>query len=72
MKISAVIRYLDLENNYRPVVVNWQITSQEDWPYPSVRQAVVVPMAEGANLFGWMAVFNHLTDGEFGTVEANC
>ena len=28
-------------------------------------------MAEGTNLFGWMAVFNHLTDAEFGTVEAN-
>jgi putative nucleotidyltransferase with HDIG domain len=70
-EFSALIRYLDLENNYRPVVVNRQITSLEDWPCPSVRQAVVVPMAEGANLFGWMAVFNHLTDAEFGTVEAN-
>ena len=28
-------------------------------------------MAEGSNLFGWLAVFNHLTDAEFGTVEAS-
>jgi putative nucleotidyltransferase with HDIG domain len=32
---------------------------------------VVVPLAEGTNLFGWLAGFNHLTDAEFGTVEAN-
>ncbi len=70
-EFSALIRYLDVENNYRPVVVNRPITSREDWPFPSVRQAVVVPMAEGSNLFGWLAVFNHLTDAEFGTVEAN-
>ncbi|MGD0382854.1 MAG: HD domain-containing phosphohydrolase [Thermoguttaceae bacterium] len=70
-EFSALIRYLDVENNLRPIVINRLITSREDWPYPSVRQMVVVPMAEGANLFGWLAVFNHLTDAEFGTVEAN-
>jgi putative nucleotidyltransferase with HDIG domain len=70
-EFSALIRFLQLENNHRPVVVNRQITSGEAWPFPLTRQAVVVPMAEGSNLFGWMAAFNHLTDGEFGTVEAN-
>jgi putative nucleotidyltransferase with HDIG domain len=70
-QFSAMIKHLDVEDNYRPVVVNQSITSQEDWPFPSVRQLVVVPMAEGANLFGWLAGFNHLTDMEFGTVEAN-
>jgi putative nucleotidyltransferase with HDIG domain len=70
-EFSALIRYLDVVNNLRPIVINRLITSREDWPYPSVRQMVVVPMAEGANLFGWLAVFNHLTDAEFGTVEAN-
>ena len=70
-EFSSLIKFLKVENNLRPVVVNRQITGLEDWPYPAVRQAIVVPMAEGSNLFGWLAVFNHLTDAEFGTVEAN-
>jgi putative nucleotidyltransferase with HDIG domain len=70
-QFSALIEHLDIEDNYRPVVLNQSITSREDWPYPSVRQMVVVPMAEGTNIFGWLAGFNHLTDAEFGTVEAN-
>jgi putative nucleotidyltransferase with HDIG domain len=70
-EFSELIRYLDLDSNFRPIVVNRPVTGLDDWPYPSVRQVVVVPMAEGNNLFGWMAVFNHLTDSEFGTVEAN-
>ncbi|MGD0516805.1 MAG: HD domain-containing phosphohydrolase [Thermoguttaceae bacterium] len=70
-QFSALMQYLEVENNLRPVVINRLITSREDWPYPAVRQMVVIPMAEGANLFGWLAVFNHLTDAEFGTVEAN-
>jgi putative nucleotidyltransferase with HDIG domain len=70
-EFSALIKHLDIENNYRPVVINQTITSRQDWPYPLVRQMVVVPLAEGTNLFGWLAGFNHLTDAEFGTVEAN-
>jgi putative nucleotidyltransferase with HDIG domain len=70
-EFSALMQHLDVKNNLRPVVINRQTTIQEDWPFPSVRQMVVVPITEGANLFGWLAVFNHLTDAEFGTVEAN-
>jgi HD-GYP domain-containing protein (c-di-GMP phosphodiesterase class II) len=70
-QFTELIKYLEPEKSLRPVVINLPVTSREDWPFPSVRQMVVVPMAEGANLFGWMAGFNHLTDAEFGTVEAN-
>jgi putative nucleotidyltransferase with HDIG domain len=70
-EFSAIIQYLDIENTFHPVVVNRDITSQVKWPCPSVRQMLVVPMAEGTNIFGWLAGFNHLTDAEFGTVEAN-
>jgi putative nucleotidyltransferase with HDIG domain len=70
-QFSELIKRLDLEKNNRPIVVNRSITEKEDWPFPSVRQVVVVPMAEGANLFGWLAAFNHITDAEFGSVEAN-
>jgi putative nucleotidyltransferase with HDIG domain len=30
-----------------------------------------VPLAEGENLFGWLAAVNHVDGGEFGTVEAS-
>jgi putative nucleotidyltransferase with HDIG domain len=32
---------------------------------------VLVPLAEGKRLFGWMAAFNHVDGREFGTVEAS-
>jgi putative nucleotidyltransferase with HDIG domain len=32
---------------------------------------VVVPLAEGDNLFGWLAAFNHASGEEFGTVQAS-
>jgi len=70
-QFSGLIKYLDSEKSFRPIVVNRAITSREDWIYPSVRQMIAVPMADGTNLFGWLAAFNHLTDAEFGTVEAN-
>ena len=30
-----------------------------------------MPLAEGENLFGWLAAVNHADGGEFGTVEAS-
>ena len=39
--------------------------------YGRFARVIVVPITEGENLFGWLAAFNHLDDGEFGTVEAN-
>ncbi len=70
-EFSSLIKFLEVEKSNRPVVANLAITGRQDWPYPSVRQTVIVPMAEGANLFGWLAAFNHITDAEFGSVEAN-
>jgi putative nucleotidyltransferase with HDIG domain len=32
---------------------------------------IAVSLAEGDNLFGWLAIFNHVDDEEFGTVEAS-
>ena len=42
-----------------------------DWPWPDVRELVVVPLAEGDRSFGWLLAFNHVSGGEFGTVEAS-
>ena len=32
---------------------------------------IAVALAEGENVFGWLAALNHVEDGEFGTVEAS-
>jgi putative nucleotidyltransferase with HDIG domain len=52
-------------------VVNRRFTAADGWPFPDIRQLVVVPMSEGERVFGWLAIFNHRHDREFGTVEAS-
>ena len=53
------------------VVANRPITGREDWPQEQIRQVILVPLAEGEHLFGYLAALNHTEDGEFGTVEAS-
>ncbi len=55
----------------RPTVLNNVMETRADWPLPEVRQAVMVSLSEGENLFGWLAALNHTDDAEFGTVEAS-
>ncbi len=55
----------------RPLVVNRQASERADWPWPTIRQLVVVPLAEGDRVFGWLFAFNHIAGAEFGTVEAS-
>ena len=70
-EFARLIDYLDVGVPNQPVVVNRSVTQQSDWPYPEVRQMIAVPLAEGANLFGWLIGLNHVDDAEFGTVEAS-
>ena len=70
-QFAALVEHLDPGAVNRPVVVNRPITEQDDWPCPQVRQIIVVSLAEGENLFGYLAAVNHVDDAEFGTVEAS-
>lgn len=70
-QFTTLIEHLGPEATKWPVVINRQVTSQEDWPCRQVRQMIAVSLAEGENLFGWLAAFNHVDDAEFGTVEAS-
>jgi putative nucleotidyltransferase with HDIG domain len=70
-EFSRLIEHLKPQAIGQPVVVNRPVTAQADWPCPQVRQMIAVSLSEGENLFGWLAVFNHRNDGEFGTVEAS-
>lgn len=68
---ARLITHLEPQAAERPVVMNQPATGQGDWPFPEVRQLIAVPLAEGDNLFGWLAAFNHVDDGQFGTIEAS-
>lgn len=54
-----------------PLVVNRGRTSEPDWRFEHVREAVIVPLRSSDEVFGWLAVLNHSAGGEFGSVEAN-
>ncbi|MEN6558766.1 MAG: HD-GYP domain-containing protein [Thermoguttaceae bacterium] len=70
-RFSQWIAQLGSDSRHRPVVMNRSVTSRADWPLPEVHEAVVVGLAEGKNVFGWLAALNHADGGEFGTVEAS-
>ncbi len=70
-EFTRLIDTLELSSTCGPRVVNRRFTAADGWPFPDVRQLVVVPMSEGNRIFGWLAIFNHRKDQEFGTVEAS-
>lgn len=69
--ITRMVAHFGLAINQRPLVLNHVMTQACCEQFPGVRELVAVPLTEGEKLFGWLAVFNHETGGEFGTVEAN-
>jgi hypothetical protein len=70
-EFSRLTEALELSPTAGPRVVNRRFTAADGWPFPEVRQLVVVPMSEGERVFGWLAIFNHTDHQEFGTVEAS-
>lgn len=70
-RFTALVAHLGAAVLAHPVVVNPPRSRQDEWPEKDVRQLIVVSLAEGDNLFGYLAALNHVDDGEFGTVEAS-
>ncbi len=70
-QFSDLIAHLGVHPQRQPIVVNRPITQKIDWPCPQIRQMIAVALAEGDNVFGYMAALNHVEGGEFGTVEAS-
>ncbi|EAQ77821.1 hypothetical protein DSM3645_05954 [Blastopirellula marina DSM 3645] len=70
-ELSRLVQHLNLGEKGAPFVANQRITAREEWPFPKVRQLIVVPLAEGDNIFGWIMAFNHCENKGFGTVEAS-
>jgi len=70
-RFTQLIETLHLELGCGPFVANRAVTAAPDWPFPEIEQLILVPMAAGDLLLGWLAVFNHAGGGEFGAVEAS-
>lgn len=70
-EFAALMAHVGPAARTRPVVVNPPVTEQDDWPVKQLRQVIVVSLAEGENLFGYLTALNHAAGAEFGTVEAS-
>lgn len=70
-EFTQLIEKLNLEAGCGPLVANRAVTDNADWPFPKVRELIIVPMTEGNRVLGWISVLNHTGGGEFGTVEAS-
>src|SRR5439155_75116 len=66
---TTLIETLNLEAGCGPLVANRAVTGDADWPLPKVQQLIVVPMAEGARVLGWLAVLNHTCGAEFNHIK---
>lgn len=53
-----------------PLVRNF-LNSPFDYHGYAIRNVIAVPVAEGENLFGYLAAFNHRSYQQFGSMEAN-
>lgn len=69
-QFSELIAHLGPTASRKPIIVNRSTTGQPNWPYPGIRQMIAVALAEGEQIFGWLAAFNHANDADFGSVEA--
>jgi len=68
-QFTELMAHLQLNAGCGPRVMNDRAT--EGWKFAGIRQLIVVSIAEGDRVFGWLAVFNHREGLEFGTVEAS-
>lgn len=74
LKVEAfleLIEQLGLRANNRPLVVNQLAQVTPGARFAAVRELLIVPVAEGEHLFGWLAAVNHDRSGEFGSAEAS-
>jgi putative nucleotidyltransferase with HDIG domain len=70
-RFGQLIDCLDLASQHQPRVINRPDAECREWPFAEIRQMIVVPLAEGDNLFGWLAAFNHVAGEDFSTVETS-
>jgi hypothetical protein len=69
-QFTQLIDHLGPSIKQRPVVINARNSQGDDWPYPEVRELIVVPLAADNTVFGWLAAINHPEGKWFGTIQA--
>lgn len=69
-EFRRLIEQLSPDPHGGATVIGKEVTGRSDWLLPCVRQLIVVPLAEGTHVYGWLAAFNHPQGEEFGASEA--
>jgi HD-GYP domain-containing protein (c-di-GMP phosphodiesterase class II) len=74
-RLSDLVNHLTCGKGPRPIVANRLNVTHRDWPFPGVRDVVLVPVIERSKPRGWLLAVNHTGDvrlgsRDFGSVEA--
>jgi len=69
-EFTKLVETVELKRGGKPFIANANATRKDSWPFPRIREVIVVPLSEGNHVFGWLAAFNHREGLEFGTNEA--
>ncbi len=67
---GALIEFTAPDAEGRPLVINADSTQVPSWPFPTVRELIVVPLRSDQCHAGWLAVINHADGGWLGTQQA--
>jgi hypothetical protein len=68
---NRLIGAVGLDREVQTVIVNPPRSNAQLSGFPDLRQLIVVPLAVGENLIGWLAALNHRGGEEFGSPEAS-
>jgi putative nucleotidyltransferase with HDIG domain len=68
---DRVIETLGLDREVQTVIVNPPGSAARLRDFADLRQLIIVPLAVGENLIGWLAAMNHREGEEFGSPEAS-
>lgn len=68
---TELIETLKLDLQPSTFVANEALTAKADWPFPNIKQVVIVPVGNSERVYGYLAAFNHNAAGNFGSVEAS-
>jgi HD domain len=68
---NRLIRTLKLDREVRTVIANPPASKAQLRTFPEIRHLIVVPLAAGEKLIGWLAALNHSERQEFGSPEAS-
>lgn len=71
VRFQDLLGALGLSAEPRSLVINSPSSVELRGRFPSLRQAVLVPLSDKQNLFGWIGAFGHRNGGEFGSPEVN-